>query len=199
MISFNNVSVTFGDKEVLKNFTLELGEIGVTCISGPSGSGKTTLFRVIAGLCGINSGSYNTDFKKPALMFQEDRLFPWLTVLENVEAVRPGDTDGAVLRLEELGIGNEKNALPSELSGGMLRRVALARTLHYEGDILLLDEPFKGLDYSLIERVASIITAQETPALVISHSSDEIRLLGGKKITFLGPPLSVSGQDTVFT
>lgn len=191
MISFNNVTVSFGEKKVLENFSVELKDEGVTCFTGPSGCGKTTFFRVISGLSAIDSGSFETSFSKPALMFQEDRLMPWLSALSNVTAVLSDGNKGTALKwLGKVGLEKEMDMLPSELSGGMRRRVALARTLAYGGDILLLDEPFKGMDAALIESMASLIKAQGVPTLLITHSPDECRLLGGNLIRFAGPPLA---------
>jgi len=191
LISFKNVSVSFGEKKVLDNFSLEINNDGIVCFSGPSGCGKTTLFRVIAGLCPIQSGSFDSNFKKPAFMFQEDRLMPWLTALDNIAAVIDGDTERAIHFLREVGLENEKNSFPSELSGGMRRRVSLARTLAYKGDLMLFDEPFKGLDFALTEKMCSLISAQNSTTLIITHSSDEAKLLGGNIIRFEGPPLTV--------
>jgi ABC-type nitrate/sulfonate/bicarbonate transport system ATPase subunit len=191
LISLKNVSVSFGEKMVLDNFSFELQNDGVTCFSGPSGCGKTTLFRVIAGLCPIQSGSFQSDFTKTAFMFQEDRLLPWLTAVQNVASVLPdGNLEAALLWLSRVGLENEKDIFPAELSGGMRRRVALARTLAYGGDLMLFDEPFKGLDPSLTEKMSSLIAAQSAASLVITHSHDECRLLGGRLIRFDGPPLT---------
>ncbi len=197
MISFKNATLSFGDKMVLDNFSLELEASGVTCLSGPSGSGKTTLFRVIAGLIPVQGGEFSSGYAKPALMFQEDRLLPWLTALQNVAAALPeGDADSALRWLGEVGLKNERNAYPSELSGGMRRRLALARALAFGGDLLLLDEPFKGLDSTLLREMSSIVVSQGAPALVITHSAAEIELLGGKAMYFEGPPLRVISQSS---
>ncbi len=195
MISFRNASLSFGEKKVLDNFSLDIEASGATCFSGPSGSGKTTLFRVIAGLIPLQGGDFSSPYKKPALMFQEDRLLPWLTALQNVSAVLPeGDTASALRWLDEVGLKNERGAYPSELSGGMRRRLALARALAYGGDLLLLDEPFKGLDKALVLQMASIITSQSAPSLIVTHSADEIELLGGRAVYFEGPPLRVISE-----
>jgi len=192
MVSLKNVSISFGDKLILDGFTMELPEAGITCFSGPSGCGKTTLFRLIAGLIAPQSGEIVTDRKKIAYMFQEDRLLPWLSALENVEAVLPSERAGdAAAFLREFGLDGDLNTMPSELSGGMRRRVALARALAYGGDLLLLDEPFKGLEPSLTEKLAALISGGRAPAYVITHSESEAELLGGNMIYLNGPPLSI--------
>ncbi len=192
MISLKNVCLSFGGKNVLDNFSIGIPDKGVTCFSGPSGCGKTTLFRVIAGLNTVESGEVICDFKKPAFLFQEDRLLPWLTAIQNVAAVLPRNGSGEAARLlRNVGLESEQNALPSELSGGMRRRVAFARALAYGGDLLLLDEPFKGLDEDMTARLAAMVSGSGIPALVITHSENEIRLLGGRVLRFGGPPLAL--------
>lgn len=192
MIRFKNAYLTFSGKRVLDNFSFEIINEGVTCITGPSGCGKTTMLRVIAGLNPLDSGSFESSFKKPAFMFQEDRLLPWLSSLSNVDAVlTESNLENSLTLLKKVGLENEKEMIPSGLSGGMRRRVALARALAYGGDILLLDEPFKGLDAALIGRMSDLIKAQNIPTLVITHSQEEIKLLGGNLIRFEGPPLAV--------
>jgi len=185
------VTLSFGGKLVLDRFSLELPGEGITCLSGPSGCGKTTLFRLIAGLLRPQSGKIISAFSKISYMFQEDRLLPWLSALENLEAVLPtGERDRARLILTELGLGDELHAKPSELSGGMKRRVALARALAFDGDLMLLDEPFTGLEPELVKKLAELMRGQGRTAYVITQSEIEAELLGGKTLRFQGPPLN---------
>ena len=144
---------------------------------GASGKGKTTLLKLIAGLLKPDKGTVDIIDRKVSFMFQEDRLLPWLNVRDNVLLVTDREKETDEL-LEELGI--DGNLRISELSGGMARRVALARCLLFESDILLMDEPFKGLDEALMKKVASIIIRQNKPAIVSTHSLDEVEALGGK-------------------
>ena len=190
MVSLKNVTLSFGDKLILDSFSAELPMGGICCFSGPSGCGKTTLFRLISGLIKPQSGEISSDYKKLSFMFQEDRLLPWLSALKNVEAVLPsGNRDKAGLLLQEFGLGGELHARPSELSGGMQRRVALARALAYGGDLLLLDEPFKGLEPALIRRLSAFIQKECGTVYVITHSENEAELLGGRIVRLNGPPL----------
>ena len=118
-------------------------------------------------------------------MFQEDRLVPWLNAWGNVVLVdkatkrirrNPDLNDKASALLKELGLDP---AMPiSSMSGGMKRRVALARALAFEADALILDEPFKGLDEKLMKQCASLIAAQGKPVIVSTHSEAEARALG---------------------
>lgn len=190
MVSLKNVTLSFGDKLILDSFSAELPMGGICCFSGPSGCGKTTLFRLISGLIKPQSGEISSDYKKLSFMFQEDRLLPWLSALKNVEAVLPsGNRDKAGLLLQEFGLGGELHARPSELSGGMRRRVALARALAYGGNLLLLDEPFKGLEPALIRRLSAFIQKECGTVYVITHSENEAELLGGRIVRLNGPPL----------
>ena len=172
-ISVECVSKSFADKTVLSNvsFTVKGGSTAV--IQGASGSGKTTLIRIIAGLIKPDSGSVNgITPDKVSFLFQDDRLFPWLTALQNVEAVIK-QKDGKMLArelLDMLGLGSaaDMNAYPSELSGGMNRRVAIARALAYDSELLILDEALRGLDEANTENTISVIKQYSRGKTLIS-------------------------------
>ena len=172
-MKINNVTFHYGNKAVFEDFSMEIPD-GTICLMGPSGKGKTTLLKLIAGLLVPDKGSIESEYEKPAFMFQEDRLLPWINVLDNVLLVTDKRKE-AVELLEKLEIDPQLKI--AELSGGMARRVALARTLMYDGDILLLDEPFKGLDVKLIEKTAEIILSYNKPAIISTHSPEEVKLL----------------------
>ena len=187
MITLRNLSFTYGEKKIFDGFSLDLPTDGVHCLVGPSGAGKTTLLRIIAGLIVPNSGEIQNLPQKPAFLFQENRLLSQFTALENVAAVLPKQQQAeAFAWLEAVGLKEEANAKPQKLSGGMCRRVALARTLAYKGDFLLLDEPFTGLDAGTKANMAKLILAQNTPALVVTHSEDEIALLNSASVISIG-------------
>ena len=176
-----NLTVSYDGQKVLDNLDLEIGN-GITCIMGESGIGKTTLLRVIAGLIDPDHGAVTGAPQKPSVLFQEDRLFPWLTALENVKIVCNNEEKSKTL-LKSVELEEAMNKLPSELSGGMKRRVALARALSYEGDMLILDEPFKGLDEALTERIVAIIKKCAVPVIVSTHAESDVELLGAELIT----------------
>ena len=184
---FENINLTFGEKHILDNFSFEFPANGVTCISGPSGCGKTSLLHVIANLTEPQSGNIKSVPESAALMFQEDRLLPWLSAKQNVAAV--SDEKTAELWLSRLGLENDYDTMPSELSGGMSRRVALARVLACNPSLLLLDEPFNGLDAGLSKSCAEIIKQLDIPVIAVTHSEREIDILGGRVFFFDGPPL----------
>jgi len=183
--------VTFGYREpILKEFSLTIPDEGIFCFSGPSGCGKTTLFHMLAGLMKPQSGSIiGIEHKKIALTFQEDRLFPWLTAAENI-AVASTNT-AAEEYLQKLGLEEAAQQYPAQLSGGMRRRIAIARSLAYQGDLLLLDEPFQGLDTENKLRLIPLIKAAAPLILVITHDREELALFTEEENVYFfnGPPL----------
>jgi len=188
-----NAAVGYGDKLVLDRFSLTLPDSGITALSGPSGCGKTTLLRVMAGLTRPGEGSVSLP-GAPAVLFQEDRLFPWRTVEQNVADVLPrrrrGDA-GRFLALCEL--EGEEHAFPAALSGGMGRRLALARTLALGGGVYLLDEPFTGVDLPRAARILDRIRALEVPVVLSAHEPGVLALCD-RVVELGGPPLKILEQ-----
>ena len=192
MIRLDGVSLRFGEKRVLDHFSLVLPCSGILGLSGPSGCGKTTLARVLAGLISPDSGNVSGIAPgEAALLFQEDRLLPWLTAIGNVAAV----CDKATARefLAAVGLEAEADTRPDALSGGMRRRVSLARSLVYPSRLLILDEPFTGVDAPLRERLYPLIraAAEEKPVVLITHHLDELAALADSALTLDGPPLRI--------
>ena len=182
----------FGKKVVLDHLTLELPDEGIICFLGPSGSGKTTLLRILAGLNKADSGTVTGLYgKRISMVFQEDRLLPWATARENI-AFADGKKDPLEM-LDALGLQGEGERYPEELSGGMQRRVVLARALHYDGDVFMLDEPFKGLDTAAKDMVMQAAAKRLKNKLVflVTHNEAETEMLGDIIISFSGPPLTV--------
>lgn len=195
MAEIQNLTFHFGKQAVLNNFTLSLPPKGLIAISGPSGSGKTTLFRILAGLLKPEAGKVSWAVQRPGVLFQEDRLLPWLTALENAAL---GSGRAAALHwLSFLELGEHAQKYPAELSGGMKRRVSIARALAFNGDALLLDEPLKGLDARL-QGICLDIFAQEArqkPVIMISHTPAELER-ADERLYFTGPPLCVKGKES---
>lgn len=182
-LSVSGVSKHFGEKSVLDNVSISLSKEEVTALMGPSGEGKTTLLNILAGLLPPDTPLTGHLCERTAVMFQEDRLLPQATVAENIRFVNAGaDVEGL---LRDMELDGCENLYPSELSGGMARRVALARTLGYDGDVVLLDEPFKGLDDELKARVAAKVFARlkGKPVLFVTHDSDEAKAYAARVMT----------------
>ena len=194
MIELRRATVRYGDKTVLEDFSFSLPDSGVTCLLGPSGCGKTTLARVLAGLTVPESGTLTgVSPGQTAFVFQEDRLLPWLTARENVAAVLPKARRGEADRfLAAFELSEATDLRPGELSGGMQRRVALARGFAYGGSLLILDEPFKGLDQDLVRRLYPLVrqAAATKPVLLITHQPQEAEALG-TVLRLSGPPLHI--------
>lgn len=168
-LQLQNVSVSFGEKQVLQDFSATYEPDKLYVLDSPSGSGKTTLLRVIAGLTKPDEGSMEPTGQKVAMLFQEDRLCEEYSALKNVELVA-GNKSAAKTHLLQL-LEEEDIYKPcKELSGGMKRRVALARTFAAEADILLLDEPYNGLDEENRIRVTRYIEENSGNRVVIMAS-----------------------------
>ena len=175
MITAENIYKSFGEKAVLCGISLSVKQGALTLIVGQSGIGKTTLLRILSGLETADSGKINgLENKKISYLFQEDRLFPWLTATENVYAVsnEKSKKEKAAALLSELSLGDALDKFPHELSGGMSRRVAIARTLMFDGDVVILDEPFRGLDSESEKNALSVIKKYCEGKTVIAVTHD---------------------------
>lgn len=178
MIEIKNVTVSFGDKKIIDNLCISLPDTGLVTFSGASGSGKTTLLRTLLGLQNY-SGEIIKDRKLTfSAVFQESSLLPWLTAAENVAAVceiNDNNLEKAKELLSQVGFDEiDFDKLPYELSVGMARRVAAARAVMIDFDVLVLDEPFAGLDEDNISAVADLLLSQRNEKLIIlvTHVGD---------------------------
>ncbi len=181
-MKIKNLNVSYGEKVIYNNFNLEIEDGLITVILGESGAGKTTLLRAIANLC-----EYSGEIEKPneiSMVFQNDRLVKSLTVKENILLVNK-DADVTSL-LNEVGLMGYENAYPKTLSGGMARRVALARAFAKIGDLALYDEPFINLDLknklSLINIVKQEYADNKKTLIVVTHDIKEAVLLADRII-----------------
>ena len=180
MIRLSHISAGYPGKKVIEDLSLSFPDTGAFALMAPSGFGKTTLLRVLAGLLPIHTGERRgLENKKISFLFQEDRLLPWQSAQKNVELV--SDAVAAKYWLEQMEIP-DGSQMPRELSGGMQRRVALARAMAFGGDILLLDEPFKGLDEALRERIAERIKGIFPLTVLSVHDAVEAELMDAKII-----------------
>lgn len=215
MIAFENVS--FGYKRginVLSGFSLEVPDSGRVCLFGKSGCGKSTVLRLAMGLAKPGSGRITRmEGIAVSAVFQEDRLIPWKTVLENVALFADGAdraaagasdrahaggnaaadaldraaasaSDRAAYYLRALGLGDVLQSFPGELSGGMKRRVALARALAHNFDMLVLDEPFTGLDEAAKRNAIELVNRETAGKMLLlaTHDLLEAEALGAEII-----------------
>lgn len=187
-IEIKNLSFSYGDKKVLDNLNLQITADRPVVLLGESGIGKTTLLRLLLGFIkpeqGEITGLGETD--RISVMYQEDRLFPQLTVYKNLKLVNRALTrEKAAKLLSELKLEESVlDKLPSELSGGMRRRAALARALIFEAEAVFMDEPFQGLDAE--SRTAALSAAKKytcgRPLLIITHEPEDAEFLGAEAV-----------------
>lgn len=192
MIFCRELTLSFGEKRVLDRFSLCVPESGITALRGPSGCGKTTLLRTLAGLELPQSGTVEgLSPRDTALLFQENRLLPWRTVEQHLTDVLPRERRQEAARLLALTeLSGEEASLPHSLSGGMGRRLALARCLALPARLYLLDEPFAGIDRARAGRIMDRMRALGLPILLSSHEED-ILSMADRVIPLDGPPLHI--------
>ena len=186
-VKLKGIKKSFGEKKVLRGIDLTLEDGGVYCLMGPSGMGKTTLLRILLGRETADSGTIEgIETGEIAAMFQEDRLCAPLSAVQNVALVCEGKVDDKALaeELQQILPANCLHQPISQLSGGMKRRVALARAMHYPCKMIVLDEPFTGLDQNTRLEVMHYLLAmrRERILLVATHGVDDAALLGAKTI-----------------
>ncbi len=190
MLTIQQLSFSYTpDKPILRNLDLTLAKGELLAIMGPSGCGKTTLLHLIAGTLRPTSGLLASQHTRLAYVFQEPRLFPWLTVEENLRAILPKKTPPAGIQeaLAFVDLQDCAKLYPSELSGGMRMRLSLARALAYGGDLLLLDEPFAALDRelkdSLLPRLRQHLKENEISAILVTHQAEDAALFADRCLT----------------
>jgi len=187
-IMMNNIHKSFKGQQVLNNLTMSFLEGKITCVMGASGAGKTTLAYILMGLLVADSGEIiGVQGKKISAVFQEDRLIEHWDAIKNILLVSPKDVTKEIVRqsLEEIGLTEYEGKPVKSLSGGMRRRVAIVRALLSEYDILLMDEPFKGLDEELKRQVISYVKekSKDKTVIIITHDKEEVAILEAELIT----------------
>ncbi len=172
MIELHDLTCGYDGIYPVKELSAQLPSTGLIAITGASGCGKTTLLRCLAGLLMPASGGVSGLPKKLSMVFQEDRLLPWLGVRENVLLSNAAGDADIWLDAVELDVSARDKPI-AELSGGMQRRVAIARALNFKGDALLMDEPMKGLDAQLARRIMGRILKLYPLVIITAHEEAE--------------------------
>lgn len=202
-ISVKSVSKYYGRgsqrEQVLENLDLDVAAEKFVCLLGRSGCGKSTLLNLVAGLDNPSQGSISTGGRKVGVMFQEDNLFPWLTVGGNIELAlklslvpRPERAARVADLLETVRLPGLEKLRPHEMSGGMRQRVALAKTLAQECSVLLMDEPFGALDAftreAMHDEIERIWTERKLTILFVTHDAREAVRLADRVIVMATSP-----------
>lgn len=186
MIRLEKMALAYGEQRVLRDCSLRVEEGERVALMGASGCGKTTLLQAVAGLLPTDAAAVNGTV---SYVFQESALFPWLTAAENVNVVL-GDSTDTMPRAKEwltaVGLADCCGKYPHQLSGGQKQRVSIARALAYGGDILLLDEPFQGLDETTRQQMAALIDREWAgkTLLLATHDLQEAELLHCRVLTY---------------
>jgi sulfonate transport system ATP-binding protein len=204
-LKLENLELQFGSKPVLRGINLEVSAGEMVAVLGSSGTGKSTLLRILAGLIQPNAGSFITEWNKLSFVFQEPRLMPWLKAWENVVLGLNGSRAElkakAGAALSEVGLSEAAELLPKELSGGMAQRVALARGLVVQPQLLLLDEPFSAVDaltrLQLHQHLLTLWQTHRFAAMLVTHDVDEAITLADRIIVLAGSPASIIFETKV--
>ena len=221
-IAISDVSLRFAPSDAATRSHLALSNVSLrvkpgefVAIIGPSGCGKSTLLRLVAGLLAVTEGEVSIDGRKVdrvpkgmGFLFQSDALLPWKTALDNVimgatlaGRSREEAAERARFLLGEVGLGKAVDKYPSELSGGMRKRVALARTMAYEPSVFLLDEPFSALDAQtrihVGNRFLNILETLGQTVIVVTHDIDEAIAMADRVVVMTASPGRIAQEFIV--
>lgn len=197
MIEILDIEKNFDNHQVLQHVSLRVDDNEIVALLGPSGCGKTTLMKIAAGLEPPSRGRVFGENDNLSYIFQDDRLLPWRTVRENVCLVRDRQDEKELDRLLKMvGLADFQDYYPNQLSGGMKKRCGIARAFYKQSTLLLMDEPFSGLDYFLRQDMQQLLLGvwhqQKQSVLFITHEieealqvADRILLIGGTPSTIM--------------
>lgn len=188
MPTLSHITKRYQQKQVLADISLSLTQGDIICLLGASGCGKSTLLRIVAGLIKPDSGEVNISASQCAMVFQEPRLLPWLTVAENLALALPfwrnkkSKLEKITEALRQVQLGDSHSLMPHELSGGMAQRVGIARALLQKPQVLLMDEPFAALDAitraEQQQMLINLIANRQMSCLFVTHDIHEAMTIG---------------------
>ena len=177
MLKIDSVRATYENNTVLNDLSYTFEDKNKYALIGTSGIGKTTLLNILCGIRKADGGTVISDYSRPSYIFQDPRLFPWMTALENVELVYNDKERAKDILLSLLKDTNALKNFPNELSGGMKQRVSIARALAYDGDIVFMDEPFQGLDAETRQEVRKLVfeSLADKTVIMITHDIEDTK------------------------
>jgi NitT/TauT family transport system ATP-binding protein len=200
VVKFSGVHKKFGSLEVIKNLNFKVSEGEVVSLIGLSGCGKSTTLRIIAGLEEVDKGAVEKRFNNLGFIFQEPRLLPWRTVLDNICFVLKDRIPNKIKRqeialhyLNLMKLIQFKDYYPAQLSGGMKSRVSVARALAIDPDIILMDEPFSDIDFPLrlvlIDSLKEILEKEPKTVIYVTHDIRDALLLSDRIYVLTARPM----------
>ncbi len=207
-LEIKNISKAYGEVNLFDDFSIGFDEGKISCILGPSGCGKTTLLNIIGGIVAPDSGAMEGfEGKAISYIFQDPRLLPWKTVRGNIEFVLSHELTTTerkkiadrFIRLVEL--EDFADYYPAKLSGGMRQRVSIARAFAWPSDIILMDEPLKGLDIklklNLIRTFSRIWETDKRTVIFVTHDVEESLLLSNEILVLSNAPVHIVTRKQV--
>lgn len=193
MMRAEHIRCGFDKLPVLEDVSFQVADDEIVALIGPSGCGKSTILNVIAGLKKADEGTLSGNGGATAFVFQDDRLLPWRSVWKNISLVRDKEDKDAIARLiRDVGLEGFEHYLPGQLSGGMKKRCGIARAFYRNSDLLLMDEPFQGLDYPLrqemLQMLLSVWREHKQGVLFVTHEIEEAFTVAGRVLVLSRRP-----------
>lgn len=201
-IKFSNADFSYPGVKILENFNLDFEKNRITAVLGTSGCGKTTLLNLISGALTLAAGEILNKPQSVSYVYQEPRLIEQKTVFDNLDFVLRTSVESKATRktiiedyLKKTGLIGYKNSYPPVLSGGTAQRVSLVRAFMYPSSVLLLDEPYKGLDItnkeSIVKLFFELFNSRPRTVVYVTHDIEEAALTADKVIVLGGRPLKL--------
>ncbi len=208
-VTIKNLSVAYGDKRIFDDFNIEFQDGKISVVLGGSGVGKTTLLNAVASLCEY-SGEISGTQEGLSFIFQKDRLIPSISVYKNLDLILRAKISNKHERREKienmlklLEVFDQIKKLPTELSGGQIQRVAMARAFLYPAPVLLMDEPFKALDTALksrlLEQFVELNEKEKKTVIFVTHAIDECLLTADLFIVLGGSPAKIVESGSIIS
>lgn len=202
MLEIRHLKKDWEGLSVIEDLSLSVGDHEIVALVGPSGCGKSTVLNLVAGIAGNYGGEIENHAEKTGYVFQEDRILPWLNVYDNIRIVREKEDRGRIESLiAQVKLTGFERYLPDQLSGGMRQRCGIARAFYFGSRLLLMDEPFKSLDYHLrLEMLALLVELwkkERNSVMFVTHDMEEALMIADRVIVLRGRPTGVGKELTL--